>query len=212
MAAFTQFDWFALILVGIGTMFLIGEILVNMRGIFGILGILSIALYFYFYLTDLSTFILMFIIYLVGLLLVLIDGKLISDGTLAMFGIVAMLISVALTAPTFTAGLYAVIGLVVGIAISFTFLKFLPRRNMWSKITLKDRLTKEAGYSSLSEEYASLLGKKGITKTDLRPVGTVIISGKEYSVISNAEWIHKETEVEVVEVDGTKILVKKITE
>lgn len=212
MTEFIQMDWFALILVGVGTMLLLGEILVNMRGIFAILGILSIALYFYFYLTDFTTFIIMFIIYLAGLLLVIIDGKLISDGTLALLGIVAMLISVALTAPSFTAGLYAVIGLIIGVALSFLFLKFLPKRNMWSKIALRDRLTKEAGYSSLSEEYAQLVGKKGITKTDLRPVGTVLIEGKEYSVVSNAEWIHRGTGVEVTEVDGTKILVKKINE
>ena|SRR5690625_2013875 len=212
MLEFIQYDWLALILVGIGTMLLIGEMLVNLRGIFAIVGIVFISLYFYFYLTDITTFIIMFIIYLVGLLLVLIDGKLISDGTLALLGIVAMLLSVAITAPTFTAGLYAVIGVIIGLAISFSFLKFLPRRNMWSKIALKDRLTKEAGYSSLSEEYANLIGKQGVTMTDLRPVGTVMIDDKEYSVISNGQWIKRGTKVIVTDVDGTKVLVKELTE
>src|SRR5699024_3225384 len=113
----------------------------------------SITLYFYFYLPDVPTFITMFIIYFVGLLLIIIDGKFISDGTLAVIGTIAIFISVAITAPTFTAGLYAVIGVIIGISISFLFLKILPRRNMWSKIMLKDRLTGELGYSSMNEEY-----------------------------------------------------------
>lgn len=212
MADFVQLDWFALILVGLGTMLLLGEVLVNMRGIFAILGLTSITLYFYFYLPDVTTFMTMLIIYFVGLALIIIDGKFISDGTLAMLGIVAIFISVAISAPTFTAGLYAVIGVIVGIGLSFLFLKFLPKRNMWSKIALKDRLTKEKGYSSLSEEYVELQNKRGVTVTDLRPVGTVLINEKEYSVISNGQWIQKGTEVVVTEVDGTKILVKEFNE
>lgn len=212
MNEFVQLDWFALILVGLGTMLLLGEILVNMRGIFAVLGLTSITLYFYFYLPDTTTFMTMLIIYFAGLALIIIDGKLISDGTLAMLGIVAIFISVAISAPTFTAGLYAVIGVIIGIGLSFLFLKFLPRRNMWSKIALKDRLTEEQGYSSLSEEYAQLRDKRGKTITDLRPVGTVLINGKEYSVISNGQWIKRDTEVVVVDVDGTKILVKEFVE
>lgn len=212
MTELVQLDWFALVLVGIGTMLLLGEILVNTRGIFAILGIISITSYFYFYLPDFSNFIMMFIIYFIGLLLIIIDGKLISDGTLAMLGIVAIFISVAITAPNFTAGLYAVIGVIIGTGLSFVFMKFLPRRPMWSKIALKDRLTKEEGYSSLSEEYAELLHEKGETVTDLRPVGTVLINDKEYSVVSNGQWIKKGTKVIVIEVDGTKILVKEFVE
>lgn len=212
MGELVQYEWFTLLLAGIGTMFLIGEILVNMRGLFALLGIFSISLYFYFYLTDFMTVVIMFIIYIVGLLLVLIDGKFIGDGTLGIIGIIAMIVSVALTAPNITAGLYAVVGLIIGIFISFSFLKFLPRRNVWSKLMLKDRLTEEEGYSTLNEEYVKLVGKRGETITDLRPVGNVRIEAKEYSCISEGQWIEKGTEVIVQEVDGTKILVKKLVD
>lgn len=212
MNEFVQLDWFALVLVGIGTMLLFGEIMVNMRGIFAILGLISITFYFYTYLPDTATFMMMLVIYFIGLLLIIIDGKFISDGTLAMLGIVAIFISVAITAPNFTAGLYAVIGVIVGAGASFGFIKVLPRRNMWSKIALKDRLTEDKGYSSLSEEYAQLLNKQGVTVTNLRPVGTVSIDNKEYSVISNGQWIKKGTKVIVSDVDGTKILVEKFVE
>jgi len=212
MSSVIQMDWFVLILVGIGTLLLLGEILVNMRGIFAILGIVSITLYFYLYLPDNATFIMTLIIYFAGLLLILVDGKFISDGTLAVFGFVMIFISVAIAAPTFTAGLYAVIGVIIGIGLAFALLKILPHRNMWNKMTLKDRLTADKGYSSLSEEYAQLQSQQGITVTALRPVGTIKIADKEYSAVSSGHWINKDVAIIVVDVDGTKILVKELKE
>ena len=38
---------------------------------------------------------------------------------------------------------------------------------MWGKIALKDRLTTEAGYTSLNKEFEELIGREGVTKTDL---------------------------------------------
>lgn len=204
-------SWVALLLTGLGTLFLIGEVLVNMRGIFGILGIGFIVIYFSAYLAS-GTVVLMLIIYFVGLLLIVIDGKLVNDGTLATFGLVSMLTAVALAADDFTTGLYAVIGVLLGGAGSFLFLRVFKRRNMWGKLALTDRLTKEAGYNSMNQEYESLVGKEGITLNVLRPVGTIRINHKDYSAVSNAQWIPENTPVRVVQVDGTKILVKEITQ
>lgn len=205
-----EMSWLSFFIVGLGTMFLIGELLVNMRGIFAILGIIFITLYFYTYLNEPANFAILLTIYFIGLILILIDGKILNDGTLAVLGLVGMVLSVVIAAPDIYAGLYAVIGIVVGVAVSFSFLKLFKRRNMWSKITLKDRLTKEAGYSSINEEYEELVGKTGVTMTDLRPVGTIRIGDEEYSAISNAQWIEKNSKIGVEQVDGTRILVKKI--
>lgn len=202
-------EWIGLFFVGLGTFFLLGEVLVNMRGIFALLGIGFITLYFYTFLFNPSSIALMIVIYFVGLLLIIIDGKLVNDGTLATIGLASMILAVALAAPNIFAGLYAVLGVILGVAFSFILLKFFKRRNMWQKIALKDRLTTEAGYSSLSKEYEALLGKEGLTVTDLRPVGTVRIDNNDYSAISNAEWINKGTRVIIVQVDGTRILVKR---
>ena|SRR5690625_73885 len=203
-------SWMGFIIVGLGTMFLIGELLVNMRGIFAVLGIIFITLYFYAYLNDPASFTILLAIYFIGLILILIDGKLLNDGTLAVLGLVGMILSVVIAAPNIYVGLYSVIGVIIGIAVAFSFLKIFKRREMWSKIALKDRLTKESGYTSLNEEYEQLLNKTGVTMTDLRPVGTIRIDEKEYSAISNAQWIKKGTTVQVEQVDGTRILVKEV--
>ncbi|MFD1363040.1 NfeD family protein [Lentibacillus salinarum] len=207
MAIFAM-DWIGVVLTGLGTLFLIGELLVNMRGIFGLIGIGLMTVYFSAYL-ETGSFIMMLIIYLVGILLIIIDGKVVNDGTLATIGLASMLVAVALAAPNIFAGMYAAIGVMVGGASSFLFLKVFKRRDMWSKITLKDQLTKDKGYNSLNQNYKQLLDQQGVTLSDLRPVGTVRINHTNYSAISNAEWIPKDSAIKVVHVDGTKILVEK---
>src|SRR5699024_1181740 len=139
---------------------------------------------------DSGSLVLMIAIYIIGLLLIIIDGKLINDGTLGTIGLVSVLTSVAMAAPNLTAGLYAVIGVLLGTGASFLLLKVFKKqkRKLWSKITLKDRLTADAGYSSMNETYIGLVGKTGITLTDMRPVGTIQIENQEYSAVSNGEW------------------------
>lgn len=210
MGIFT-FDWIVFFVTGLGTLFLIGELLVNMRGIFGLLGIGFIVIYFTAYLEPGSLMVIL-IIYVLGLLLMIVDGKLINDGTLGTVGLVLMLVAVSLAAPNLFAGLYAVIGVLVGGACSFLFLKFLKPRNMWSKLALKDRLTSEAGYSSMNQKYELLVGKQGITQSVLRPVGTIQINNESYSAVSNGQWLEKGIKIKVVQVDGTKILVEKLKE
>ncbi|MDY0405558.1 NfeD family protein [Virgibacillus sp. 179-BFC.A HS] len=180
-----------------------------MRGVFALLGIGFMAVYFSVY-VQANSLMLMLAIYFIGIAFIVIDGKVLNDGTLATIGVVCMLLSVALPAPNFVAGTYAVLGVLFGTAGSFLFLKVFKRRDMWSKITLKDRLTDEAGYNSMNEGYRLLVGKEAMTLTDLRPVGTIRIDNKDYSAVSNGQWVEKNTRVVVVEVDGTKILVEKI--
>ncbi|GAB3051019.1 NfeD family protein [Virgibacillus ainsalahensis] len=204
-------SWIGFVITFLGTLFLLGEIFVNMRGIFGLLGIGFITVYFAAYM-ETSSFIIMLIIYFVGLLLIVIDGKIINDGTLSTLGLATMLTAVALAAPDLASGLYAVLGVLIGAGSSLFFLKVFKRREMWTKIALKDQLTKEAGYNSMNQEYEKLINDEGVTLSALRPVGTIRVNKKDYSAISNGQWIEKNVPVRIVHVDGTKILVEKIAD
>ena len=208
MAIF-DYEWIGFVITFLGTLFLIGEVLVNMKGFSALLGIGFITVYFGAYVGTESV-VLMLIIYFVGLVLIVIDGKIVNDGTLATIGIVTMLTAVGVAAPSVTSALFAIIGVLLGIGCSFFFLKVFKRRDMWTKIALKDQLTTEAGYNSMNSEYKKLVKQEGVTLNDLRPVGTVKINGKDYSAISDGRWIPKDTKIQVVSVDGTKILVEEI--
>lgn len=200
------FDWISFFIVGFATLFLVGELLVNTKGIFALLGVALISIYFIAYL-DPSMMMIMGIIYFTGISLIFVDGQFVNDGTLAGIGAVLMLISVGLSSPNWIVGLYAIIGVVVGAIFSIIWLKFLPKRNMWSKITLLDQLTDDKGYSSMNQSYRHLIGEKGITLTDMRPVGTIKINDHDYSAVTNGHWIERQSEIIVKQVDGTRILV-----
>lgn len=202
-------DWVALVVTGLGTLFLFGELLVNMKGFFGLLGFGFITVYFLSVVEPSMVFIMM-LIYFIGLVLVIIDGKLLNDGTLAVIGTVCMILSVGLSAPNWIAGSYAILGVLIGALSSFFFLKVFKRRNMWTKMALMDRLTADKGYSTMNVTYEELVDQEGVTLTDMRPVGTIRIRGQEYSAISNGQWMKKGSNIKVIHVDGTKILVSKL--
>lgn len=199
-------DWVSLVMVGLGTLFLMGELLINMRGVFALLGFGFITVYFLTYL-DPGMFIIMLVFYCIGILLIIIDGKLINDGTLATIGALCMILSVGLSSPNWTAGLYAVLGVLVGGFSSLFFLKVFKGRKMWNKLALMDQLTAEKGYSTMNVSYQELIGNEGVTVTDMRPVGTVRINDIDYSAITNGQWLEKDTRIVVKQVDGTRILI-----
>ncbi|WP_425501843.1 NfeD family protein [Paraliobacillus salinarum] len=205
---FLDISWISFVIVGLGTLFLVGELLVNMRGLSAILGFGFISIYFLNYLEP-NMFFIMLIIYLTGILLIIIDGKLINDGTLATIGVICMVLSVGLSSPNWTAGLFAVSGVFVGGVSSLFFLKVFKKRKMWGKLALLDQLTEEKGYSTMNRSYKALVGETGNTLTDMRPVGTIRVKDTDYSAVSNGQWIEKGTPIIVKQVDGTRILVEK---
>ncbi|WP_077308636.1 NfeD family protein [Terribacillus halophilus] len=204
-----DYNWVSIFMTGLGTMFLIGEILVKARGILFLLGAGFIGTFFISYL-DPSAIWYMLPLYFVGMLLIIIDGKLLNDGTLSVIGLLTMLLTVGFTAPNWTAGIYAIIGVIVGAFASFLFLKAFPKRDMWGKITLLDSLSSDKGYNSVNETYAALLEQEGETITDMRPSGTIRVGGRELSAITDGKWLDSGTRIKVKHVSGARILVEKI--
>ncbi len=197
------------LVVALGTLFLIGELLVRARGLFGLLGLGLISVYFLHHLNgDAGTWVIIF--YLIGLGLIIFDGNVTSDGTIAAIGIIFMIVGLAVPAPDMVYSILVGMATIVGAFSSLLFLKVFPHRNMWAKMTLKDTLSSEAGYNSMNESYKNLVGKQGKALTAFRPTGTAEIDGEPYSATSGGQWIQSDVDIEVVSVDGTRILVKAI--
>ena len=194
--------------VMIGSLFLFGELLVRARGIFFLIGIAIFIAYFSHHVTS-TSMMWMGIVFIVGLVLVILDGNIINDGSVALIGLGVMALSVAIPSPSFLYAFLVVCGLLIGFGLSFLFLKVFPSRNLWSRMALKDKLTSDKGYNSMNESYRTLIGKEGRTVTPFRPVGTVEIEGKQYSAITSGKWLAQNTSVIVESVDGTKIVVRQ---
>ncbi|WP_144449490.1 NfeD family protein [Halalkalibacter nanhaiisediminis] len=199
------------LVVFLGTLFLIGELLVRAKGLFAILGIAIMAMYFSYHLSgDVGLWVVL--LYVIGLALIIIDGKVITDGTVAIIGVVLMIIGLAVPAPNMIYGVLVSMGFLLGGFSSALFLKVFPSRNLWAKMTLKDRLTEDLGYNSINESYSKLVGKQGRTLTPFRPTGSVEIDGQQYSATSGSQWLEANIEIVVTSVDGTRIVVKKVEE
>ncbi|MFZ3588167.1 NfeD family protein [Bacillus sp. DJP31] len=195
----------------LGTLFLVGEMLVRTKGVLGVIGLALVTSYFVFHISSENIFWILFL-YISGLLFVFIDGKFINDGTIAVIGLIMMITAVIIPAPTIIYGVVSAFGLLMGAALAPLLLKKFPSRKMWSKMALKDRLTSEEGYNSVNSTFPALVGEKGKAITPFRPVGTIEINGKHFSAVTDGEWVDSGVDIIVVKVDGTKIVIKKVGE
>ncbi len=203
---FISFPMGGFLIVLIGTMLLFAEVLVKGRLILGALGLGAIALYFAAH-TKEGQLLWMAVLFALGIILLIVDGKLVGDGTLAIIGLIAMLVALAWPSPSILYGVGIGVAFLCGAGLALLFPKFIPRRQVWSKLALKDALTTEKGYTVLNEAYKVLVGKEGVAQTDFRPTGTILIEGKTYSATTQGMWVKKGTPLKVVKVSGTHITV-----
>jgi len=67
-------------------------------------------------------------------------------------------------------------------------------------------------FSDGTKNYSYLIGKKGITTTNLRPIGYASIEGDTYDVVAEGFFIGKDELIKVIAVEGVKIMVKRAEE
>lgn len=78
-----------------------------------------------------------------------------------------------------------------------------------SRATLREELGSKDGTVSQPPEWSEAADKEGTTVTMLRPAGSAIIEGKKYDVVSRGEYIEKGAPIQVVAVEGNRIVVKR---
>jgi len=104
-----------------------------------------------------------------------------------------------------------VLAVVATIIIFIVGLRMMSRYNMWYKLTLQNKQHKNEGYVAPAPELSLFAGKEGIALTPLRPAGSAEIDGHRLDVVTEGEFIHTGTQVKVIKVEGTRIVVKEIT-
>ena len=93
-----------------------------------------------------------------------------------------------------------------GILIYF-LAKTLTKTKVWNKLILRDNIEAKSGYTS-NKKFTHLNKKEGEALTDLRPAGTVIINDQRYDAVTQGEYIEKGNKIKVIEIEGSKIVVK----
>jgi membrane-bound serine protease (ClpP class) len=100
-------------------------------------------------------------------------------------------------------------GLLGSMVLFFVGGSKLPDTRFFKRIALTDTQDSIQGYTS-NFIIGTLTGKTGTTETVLRPSGKVVIDGVMYDAYTRGEFIDKGLSVEVINVIGSSLLVKKI--
>ena len=98
---------------------------------------------------------------------------------------------------------------IIAIAISVSLRSATKGKLSKSKIILHDVESNEAGYRS-TEDLEIFLGREGTATTVLRPTGMADFDGVKLNVVSEGEFVSAGTKVQIVRVEGSRILVRTV--
>ena len=76
-------------------------------------------------------------------------------------------------------------------------------------LVLEEKQTNSDGYTS-NIDKSKFLGAIGVCSTDLRPAGTIIVEGEPLDVVTEGNFVKHGDIVKVINVDGSRILVRQI--
>lgn len=144
----------------------------------------------------------------VGLVLVVVEVFLPSG----LFGVAGGLCLIAAIAMTYSnygvvAGTWLLGGVILATLIGLIlWVKFFPKTPTGRRMML----SQTSGNVAPEEDFVALLHKRGVARSHLRPSGIAEIEGRRVDVVSEGGMIAPESGVQVVAVDGTKIVVRKV--
>lgn len=147
------------------------------------------------------------ILQLVGIFVIIAEFVLPSMGLLTLLALIIIGYSLFLVFST-TSFNVGIIFLIVDICI-FPILLILGIKILAaSPVTLRKSLDRDNSTLSYSNEHI-MIGMIGVALTNLHPSGIALFNEKRYDVISRGEFIEKNSPIEIVSIEGNKIIVKK---
>jgi membrane-bound serine protease (ClpP class) len=138
-------------------------------------------------------------------------------GLTGIIGIIALLAGFSLSLVGAGATIEIVVGavarvmvsLAIALAASIALLRFLPKLPFGRDLILNTGLGTDIGYASAPDSDRQWLGKSGTAVSPLRPAGIADIDGKRVDIVSQGEWIDSGAPIEVIRVDGNRIVVRE---
>lgn len=205
------------ILLAIGMLGLIIEVQTPGFGVPGGIGLLCLGLFFWGHwlvaLAGWEELLLM----ATGLVLLVVEIFVTPGfGLAGLFGIGALLgglgLSVVGAGATWDvllrAGGRVAASLLLALVGAVVMLRALPRLPFGRRLILEQELTSQAGYASAPESDRQWVGKRGTTVSPLRPAGIAEFDGERVDVVSEGVFIDAGETIDVLRVDGNRIVVR----
>ncbi|HIW32510.1 MAG TPA: ATP-dependent Clp protease proteolytic subunit [Candidatus Paenibacillus intestinavium] len=188
------------------------ELFVPGFGLPGILGAISMGLFFFGSFVSGFAGMETIVLFIVGIILVILELIVPAFGILGLLGGGAIIAGILLASPDWKTGLTSiVIALVIAIILVIIVSRTKKGRGVWNKFVLREKLTTEEGFIS-ADSKDSLLGLEGITATPLRPAGAAFIGNERVDVVTEGGFVELNRPVVVIKAEGTWVVVREVKE
>lgn len=199
------------VLLAVGTLGFVIEFFSPGFGIPGTIGAAAILLYFFGHMVAGLAGWEALVLLGAGILLLLLE-VFVPGGILGIIGIVAIVVSIFMTAASFEIALISIlVSIIVAFVASFVIYKYWGYRGVMKKLVLNDSTHSDLGYVS-HETRKDLLGMEGDALTTLRPAGTGIFGTERIDVVSEGGYITKGQKIKIVKTEGSRVVVRKVEE
>ena len=147
------------------------------------------------------------IIFLViGAVLIALELVALPGGVAGILGAVAMIVAIWQSYAQYST-LAGNIVLIASVVVVLAILLLLMRNKTWRKIGLKEEVDSKV---NTVDENIIAVGATGTTVSRLAPAGKAVINGQTCEVHTVSEFIDENRPVEVIKIEGYRILVKEI--
>nr|WP_263315113.1 NfeD family protein [Mammaliicoccus sp. Marseille-Q6498] len=182
----------------------------NHINIAGILSVISTLIFFIGFVIVDEISLISVLLFAIGVLLVIIELFVIG-AILGILGFIAIISSFILVGEN-----VLTMGMIIAVALILTTIEwvilvkgFNRKIPFFDKVILKDSTSKESGYTS-HDDRSHLIGKECTTYTPLRPSGIILVDGERIDAVSDGNFIQKDQQVKIVQVEGTRVVVREI--
>ncbi len=109
-----------------------------------------------------------------------------------------------------TALIFTSIALIFVIPIAIILLSLIRETPIGKTFILDAAESSDKGYHAAPRELTAFVGKSGKTITPLRPAGVALINGQRVDIVTQGEFVEPETEIEVIQVEGSRVVVRSL--
>ena len=220
------------LLLFVAVMMLVVELKLPGIGLPAIISALAFLLFFWSHYLSGTADQLEIILFLIGLVCLALELFVVPGfGVFGISGILLMLYSIVLASHTFVwpthdyeyrelgVTLLRLMGVLVGVGVGAAVLaRYFPSLPLFNRLILKPEPwtpveAEEGGQRATSEgneTLAYLMGETGRTTSPLRPAGKARFGGALIDVASAGGYVEADSLVEVIDVQGTRVIVKKV--
>ncbi|MBL0388357.1 nodulation protein NfeD [Tumebacillus sp. ITR2] len=190
-------------LIGLGA-----ELLLPGHFVPGLIGVACLGLYFFGSMVAGFAGWEAVILFVAGIILLVAEIFVVGFGILGTLGVLAVGTGVVMAAYDTTYGIKVMlVALALAAVVVAVLFKYFGHLGVWNRLIHTDVQEKAAGYTP-NRNLRHMLYQVGRTVTPLRPAGTAVFNGQRFDVVSDGAFVPVGTDVQIVLIEGTRIVVK----